>query len=208
MTKKYKLTRNSVTADNRTLYQIRALKDFGSVEAGDLGGYIETEKNLSHDGTCWISEDACVFGDAWVFGNAQVYGKARVYGNVRVYGNARVSEHARIFGHAWVYGNAWIYGNAHVYGNAWIYGNARVYGDAARIFGNAHVYGHAHVSGSARVSGDADLGYIPVNFDCDFDPYKTLKEILNYSEILPTLLGLNKNLDKFISTILTNYRKK
>jgi len=46
------------------------------------------------------------------------------------------------------------------------------------------------------------LGNVPVNFDCDFDPYKTLKEILNCPEILPVLSGLNENLDKLINTIL------
>ena len=34
----------------RTLYRIRALRDFGDVHAGDVGGYIECERNLSQDG--------------------------------------------------------------------------------------------------------------------------------------------------------------
>mgnify|MGYP000508740480 CR=1 FL=1 len=54
----------------RTLHRIRALVAIASmgVAAGDLGGYIESERNLSQ-----------VSGDAWVYGNAQVYGDACVY---------------------------------------------------------------------------------------------------------------------------------
>jgi len=73
----------------------------------------------------------------------------------------------------------------------------------ARVFGNAQISGNVHVSGNTHVSGNARLEYIPIDFDCGFDPYKALKEILNYPKILPTLLGLNKNLNKLISTILT-----
>ena len=73
----------------------------------------------------------------------------------------------------------------------------------ARVFGNAQISGNVHVSGNTHVSGNARLEYIPIDFDCGFDPYKALKEILNCPKILPTLLGLNKNLNKFISTILT-----
>ena len=129
----------------KTLYRIKALIAIGLyVSAGDLGGYIEAENNLSQS------------GNAWVHGNAQVYGNARVYGNAHVYGNARVYGDAWVTGNAQVYGNAHVYGNARVYGDAWVHGNAHVYGDArvygnARVSGNAQVYGNAHVYGNARV---------------------------------------------------------
>ena len=73
--KKYELTTNTKMRFGRKLFQIKALVSFGDVAAGDLGGYIEKEENLSHDGDAWVS------GNAWVYGNAQVYGDARVYGN-------------------------------------------------------------------------------------------------------------------------------
>ena len=41
MEKKYKLTDESIKFNNRTLYRIEALKDFGDVEKGDKGGFIE-----------------------------------------------------------------------------------------------------------------------------------------------------------------------
>ena len=104
--KKYELTAEFIEKWGKKLFRIKALISFGSVEAGELGGYIEKEDNLAHDGNAWVS------------GNAEVSGDARVYGNAWVSGNAEVS------GDAWVYGNAWVYGDARVCDDAWVYGNA------------------------------------------------------------------------------------
>ena len=61
---KYELTEETTNG----LHRIRALKDFANVKAGELGGWIESERNLSHEGNCWVSEDARVSGNAWVYG--------------------------------------------------------------------------------------------------------------------------------------------
>ena len=141
--KKYELTAEFIEKWGKKLFRIKALISFGSVEVGELGGYVEKEDNLAQD------------GNAWVYGNAEVYGNARVCGNAWVYGNARVCGDAEVYGNARVCGDAWVYGNAEVYGDAEVYGNAEVYGDA-RVCGDAEVYGNAWVYGNARVCGDAD----------------------------------------------------
>ena len=125
--KKYELTEETVTVFGKTLYRIRAVRDFGSVKTGEFGGYIEKEENLSHFGNAWISGDAWVYGDARVSGNAWIYGDARVFGNAWVYGDARVSGDARVFDNAWISGNAKVYGDARVSGNARVFGNAEVF---------------------------------------------------------------------------------
>ena len=81
--KKYKLIEsNKVSPSGMPLFQVVALRDFGSVKKGDKGGYIKSEANLSHEGNCWVSGTARVFGNAAVFGNTWVYGNARVGGDV------------------------------------------------------------------------------------------------------------------------------
>ena len=70
--KKYELTEETFTVYGKTLYRIRAVRDFGSVKTGEFGGYIEKEENLSHFGNAWVSGDAKVYGKAWVRGNAEV----------------------------------------------------------------------------------------------------------------------------------------
>ena len=89
--KKYELTEETFTVFGKTLYRIRAVRDFGSVKTGEFGGYIEKEENLSHFGNAWI------YGDARVSGNARVYGDARVSGNAWVYGNAEVFNTRHFF---------------------------------------------------------------------------------------------------------------
>lgn len=98
--KKYRLTDDKIIVGCRTLYRIQALRDFGEVKEGELGGYIEAEKNLSQCCDAWVSGDARVYGNAWVSDDARVYGNACVSGNACVYGNARVSGDARIYGNA------------------------------------------------------------------------------------------------------------
>ena len=74
--KKFELTNEFVTNMFGTkLFRIRALVEFGDVEAGELGGYVEKESNLGHDDNAWV------YGDARVYDNARVYGDAWVCGN-------------------------------------------------------------------------------------------------------------------------------
>lgn len=67
--KKYELTDEFITLLGKKLYRIKALIAFGDVDAGDIGGYIESEDNLSHEGDAKVYGDAQVFGNAWVYGN-------------------------------------------------------------------------------------------------------------------------------------------
>ena len=141
--KKYELTEETVTVYGKTLYRIRAVRDFGSVKTGEFGGYIEKEENLSHFDNAWVCGNAWVFDNARVYDNAWVFGNAWVFDNARVYDDALVYSNARVYDNAWVFGNAKVYGNARVYDNAWVFGNAKVYGDAW-VSGNAEVFNTRH----------------------------------------------------------------
>nr|DAF49599.1 MAG TPA: LbetaH [Myoviridae sp. ctuev19] len=145
MNKKYEFTGEEKVIDTHTLHRIRAVRDFGVVKAGDLGGWIEGEDNLSHDGYAWVYGEALVEGNAFVEGNARVGGNARVSGNALVTGNTLVSDAAWVYGDARVKGNTYVGGDARVGGNAWVDGNANVSGDA-RVTGNAQVKGCADFS--------------------------------------------------------------
>ena len=148
--RKYDFTGITKNHNGHILHQIIALKDFGDVKRGDIGGWIEVEDNLSHKDNAWVYDDAMVFGNALVCDNTRVYGNALVYGNARVCGNAWVSENARVHGDALVCEDAWVYGHARVCGNALVYDNA-------------WVYGYAMVCGDAKVCGDAEVRVYDVN---------------------------------------------
>ena len=104
--------------------QIKRISD------GLVGGWIESKKNLSQDGDCFIYDDAVVCGDAKVYENASVSKSALVYDNARIYGNALIYGNAEVCGDAVVCGDAKVYGYALVCGNVSVYGNARVSGSA------------------------------------------------------------------------------
>lgn len=108
MKRKYEFTGETQEFNGRTLRRIRAVRRFGSVEAGDIGGWLESEDNLSHDGDCWV------------------YNSARVYDNAQVYNSARVGDSARVYGSAWVGGSARVCDSAVVSGSAQVCGSAVV----------------------------------------------------------------------------------
>ena len=130
---KYVLTDETVKVKGKTLYRIKALKAFGKVKIGQLGGYIESEENLSQDGNAWIMDRARVYdkaevsGDALVLSNVEVFGNAKVYGKAQVFGDTKVYGKAQVFGDTKVYDNAEIYGNARVSGKTIVSGSEKIY---------------------------------------------------------------------------------
>ena len=113
MEKKYRLTEETTTIVRNgaeiTLHRIQALRDFCHIKVGDLGGFVESQANLSHEGDCWIYGDAEVYGNAEVFGNAKVLGYAEVYGNAEVFGNAKVCGNAEVGGSSKVCGDTMLF---------------------------------------------------------------------------------------------------
>jgi carbonic anhydrase/acetyltransferase-like protein (isoleucine patch superfamily) len=188
--KKYEMTSNTKEFSGHKLFQIKALKNFGSIKAGDLGGYIEKEENLSHDGRAWVYNNAQVYDNAVIFNNAEVYGNAKVYGNARVFGNAQ------IFDNVLVRGNAQVYGDTLIYGNVLVYGNARVYDDAL-ICSNADYICFRGFSGEGKNTSmfKTRNGEIYVNCGC----FKgSLKE---FSEKVKEMHGNSKYEKEYLACI-------
>ena len=139
---KFEITSNTkVLKSGVVLRQIRALHKlpYINVNTGDLGGWIESEYNLSQEGDCWVAD------------KAQVYGAARVSGGAQVFANAVVSGDAHLFGFAKVSGDAQVFGNAMVYGHAQLIQKVKVFGNAD-VRGTASLYGKSEVSGDTQVS--------------------------------------------------------
>lgn len=86
---KYELmTDKKIDVFGRKLFRIRALNSFGSVNAGDEGGYVESESNLSDKGNAWVSGDAWVYGNAWVSERSAIFWASNVgseFGTLNVF---------------------------------------------------------------------------------------------------------------------------
>ena len=61
MEKHFELTDETIEVDGKTLHRIRCTRDCKWANAGDLGGFIEKEDNLSDN--AWVSDNARVAGN-------------------------------------------------------------------------------------------------------------------------------------------------
>ncbi|HDG1680891.1 TPA: LbetaH domain-containing protein [Kluyvera ascorbata] len=117
--------------------QIIALQDFADVSAGSLGGWVENELSLSHDGECWIYDQ-----------NSLVYAGARVTENARITQPCEISHQAEVGGNAWVQASR-------------ISHHARVNGDAAvhdsQVHGHCHLFGYAYIAEQSQIVGARGL---------------------------------------------------
>ena len=129
--KKYELTNEKINANGVTLYRIRALKTFFStrglvVKQGELGGFIQSETNLSQDGFCWVGGNAKVYENAKVTGDSVVLDNAQVYGDAKMLDNACASGNAVICGSTKVWSNGCVCGNGKIWGNTSVGPNSSV----------------------------------------------------------------------------------
>lgn len=168
------------------VYRIQALRDLPriGVKAGDLGGYVESESNLSHSGDCWIFDEAKVYFNVQVRGNAQIRGKAvlaqyhlRVEGNAVVidgrietdwYAEYYYSQSLLISGFAHLDGDfrctasgeiggaATVLGKVQLKREIDLFGNAQIC-DEAILDGKVRVYGNAIISGKAAIRGRNEI---------------------------------------------------
>ena len=141
------------------LHRIRALRDIGSeVKAGDLGGFVEAEWNLSYeDSGSWIFDDAIAANTAYVCEDASLREQAIACGNSAIRQGAVLSGHARVEDTACVSG-ALVEGYARVSSRGIIApydGKSPVLTDGCVVFGM--VTGNVRVAGSAVILGDEKI---------------------------------------------------
>ena len=143
------------------LHRVRALQDIGEkVKAGDLGGFVESENNLSVDeDTSWIFGDAIVAGSAIVDQGACLYGNAIACGSAYVTQGAALSGEARAEDSAYIRG-AVLCGNARASGQSMVLnspdtGKAPALSEHCTVYGS--VLGDVHIMGDTVVLGNEKL---------------------------------------------------
>lgn len=130
--KKYKLLGIGVLHEGKVLYRIIALKDFSDVKEGDIGGFVESEENLSQYGDCWVYDSGKVYDDAFVRSNATVREGAEVSER------AIMCDHSRAMGLSKVKGDAIMTDNSTITGYACVQGRTKVVGGDTIINGGFH----------------------------------------------------------------------
>jgi NDP-sugar pyrophosphorylase family protein len=165
---KFELTNQTYNHFGIWLHRIRALRDFGDVKAGSLGGWVEKSSNLSQEGNCWIYDVSMVYQEAAILDAAQVRGACWIHNAARlrdnaiakdscvIQDNADCFEDCVINGTAFISGSAQIYGNCSVADRAGVYGKARCHGHS-KIYQDGHVFGIIELTGRVKVRGTAKL---------------------------------------------------
>ena len=146
------------------LHRIRALQDIGeNVKAGDLGGFVESESNLStEDDTSWIFDDAIACGNSYVDQDSSLSENAVVCGNAYVCDGSVLSGHARaeddaytrravMCGHARASAHSMILDSPNTGKRPILSENCIVYGT---VMGDVRVMGSAVVLGDERIDND------------------------------------------------------
>ena len=168
MNSKYEIT-NIPHEKYPFLHRIRALRDIGhDVKAGDLGGFVESESNLSfEDGDeAWIYDNANACERSYVNKHSQLRDSAVIRNTAYISEGARLSGESKAEDDSYVRGGQ-LAEKARVCGNAMIKtlpdtlgipvirGNANVYG---KVMGAIHIGGDALVFSSEELRNDtADL---------------------------------------------------
>lgn len=181
--KKYELTKEG------KYYRITALRDFGRVKAGDIGGLVESEDNLSQEGGCWVDKTSCaiensrVLGESYCESGSIISGRAILKNSPKVCDGSLITDDCVIYGGkikcSSCYGYA-VVGAASVE-NSVLRGNASALGDSvvkgSILQDRVMVFGHAIItssklSGNARVSHFSEIGHSKISGDslisCDF----------------------------------------
>lgn len=167
MERKYEFTGETKKVDGKILQRIRYVRDFPNLTdiSGTLGGFLESDMNLSHYGNCVVLDEATVYGKARVTGDAVVRGEAMVMEDATVSGRAAVVQNAVILGRAIVSEDARVAENASVLGNAVIQGFAEISGKAkvqgsSFLAGEIKVYDEAYISMTKRPEKDEHIPHI------------------------------------------------
>ena len=113
--------------DRRTAYRIKAVRDFGNVKKGEIGGFVEADDNLSHHGLCWIAGTAMALGRSRVTGDAQLKNRAQLRDWAVITDRCAVQDEAVLQDFAFGYGDAVIGEQSLLAGVATACGHAQIF---------------------------------------------------------------------------------
>ena len=160
--KKYEILtdeENTIEFEGRILHRIRALKDFGFVKIGEIGGYVQTEDNLSQYNKCWIYDDAKCMDNARVCDNAKMFRDSKMYDNSKMFNNSRMYDNTKMFDNAKTYDNSTMFDKAEMHNNSAMLDNSTMY-DNSQMFNNTEMHNNTEMYDNSVMYDNAGM------YDC------------------------------------------
>ena len=162
--RKYEMTNITMEFEERTLYRIRALKNFRNVKAGDLGGWVSGKYNLSQEGECWIYDEAKCMDNARMYHNSAMYNNAvmcdfsEMHGCSEMHNYSAMLDNSRMYNCSAMYDNSRMYNDSKMYSNSRMFDNSAMYNNAvmldnSKMFENSRMYRDSRLKNKEKLCG-------------------------------------------------------
>ena len=162
--RKYEMTNITMEFEERTLYRIRALKNFRNVKAGDLGGWVSGKHNLSQEGDCWIYDEAKCMDNARMYHNSVMYNNAvmcdfsEMHGCSEMHNYSAMLDNSRMYNCSAMYDNSRMYNDSKMYNNSRMFDNSAMYNNAvmldnSKMFENSRMYRDSRLKNKEKLCG-------------------------------------------------------
>ena len=162
--RKYEMTNITMEFEERTLYRIRALKNFRNVKAGDLGGWVSGKHNLSQEGDCWIYDEAKCMDNARMYHNSAMYNNAvmcdfsEMHGCSEMHNYSAMLDNSRMYNCSAMYDNSRMYNDSKMYNNSRMFDNSAMYNNAvmldnSKMFENSRMYRDSRLKNKEKLCG-------------------------------------------------------
>ena len=162
--RKYEITDITIEFEERTLYRIRALKNFRNVKAGDLGGWVSGKHNLSQEGDCWIYDEAKCMDNARMYHNSAMYNNAvmcdfsEMHGCSEMHNYSAMLDNSRMYNCSAMYDNSRMYNDSKMYNNSRMFDNSAMYNNAvmldnSKMFENSRMYRDSRLKNKEKLCG-------------------------------------------------------
>lgn len=191
---KYEITDIVGYRFKKKVYRIRALKNFGDVKKGDLGGYVSSYENLSQYGDCWIYDDAAVIQDATLENNSTIHNTSIMYGTSTAIRNSKIYKSTRICGNS-IISDSTISGKSllkdtRIY-NSRIKGNIITY-DTSSLINYSNIRGILYLSNSSITNSKivSNIAWI----DAQTSVYQSNLKLFRDSNIDNSSIGFCENI--------------
>ena len=126
--KKFELSNITMEYKGRTLYRIKATKDFSDVKKGDLGGWVQYEENLSQQGICWIYDDAKCMDNSRVTEDSIMRDFAEMYDCSKMHDCSQMFDHSEMHYCSEMHDYSQMHDFSEMHGNSMLKDKEKLYG--------------------------------------------------------------------------------
>ena len=154
--RKYEMTNITMEFEERTLYRIRALKNFRNVKAGELGGWVSGKHNLSQEGECWIYNEAKCMDNARMYHNSTMYNNSVMCDFSEMHGRSEMHNYSAMYDNSRMYNCSAMYDNSRMYNDSKMYNNSRMFDNSA-MYNNAVMLDNSKMFENSRMYRDSRL---------------------------------------------------